>query len=185
EQYLAERPSWVRNTIARKRRKLQREHSYEIRLYTGDDLEQAAADYNTIYKANWKGGERFTGFVPALVNTMAQQPGWLRLAILYIDGQPAAGQIWFVVHGKASIFRLAYDETWQRYFPGSILTTCLMEHVIDTDKVELIDFLVGNEHYEQDWMSECKERWGLVFVNKYEPKPLVGSLTRLLGWLKG
>ena len=57
EQYLAERPSWVRNTIARK---LQREYGYEIRLYTGDDLEQAAADYNTIYKANWKGGERFT-----------------------------------------------------------------------------------------------------------------------------
>ena len=68
------------------------------------------ADYNTIYKASWQGGERFTGFVPALVNMV--QPGWLRLAILYIDGQPAAGQIWFVVHGKACIFRLAYDEAW-------------------------------------------------------------------------
>ena len=102
-QYLAERPSRVRNTISRKRRKLQREHGYEIRLYTGNDLEKAVADFNAIYKASWKAGERFAGFVPALVNTMAR-PGWLRLAILYIDGQPAAGQIWFVAHGKASIF---------------------------------------------------------------------------------
>ncbi|HBE93350.1 MAG TPA: GNAT family N-acetyltransferase [Gammaproteobacteria bacterium] len=184
EQYLAERPSRVRNTIARKRRKLQREHGYEIRLYTDNDLKQAVADYNTIYKASWKTGERFTSFVPALVSTMAR-PGWLRFAILYIDDQPAAGQIWFVVHSKASIFRLAYDETWQRYSPGSILTAYLMEHVIDTDKVESIDFLTGNEHYKQDWMSERRERWRLVFVNKHESKPRAKPLTRLLEWLKG
>ena len=181
-QYLADRPSRLRNTIARKQRKLQREHDYEIRLYTDNDLEQAVTDYNTLYKASWKGGERFIGFVPALVNTMARS-GWLRFAILYIDGQPVAGQIWFVVHSKASIFRLAYDETWQRYSPGSILTAYLMEHVIDTDRVESIDFLTGNEHYKQDWMSERRERWGLFFVNKHKPR--AKPFARLLEWLKG
>ncbi len=183
EQYLAERPSRVRNTIDRKRRKLQREQGYEIRLYTNKDLEQAVADYNTVYKASWKTGERFTGFVPALANTMAR-PGWLRFAILYIAGQPAAGQIWFVVHGKASIFRLAYDEAWQRYSPGSILTAHLMEHVIDADKVESIDFLTGNERYKLEWMSERKERWGLVFWYAHEPKPRARPLSRLLEWLR-
>jgi ribosomal protein S18 acetylase RimI-like enzyme len=181
EQYLAERPSRLRNTIARKRRKLHREQGFEIRLYTGNDLKQALADYTAVFQASWKGGERFMGFVPALVNTMAR-PGWLRLAVLYVKGQPAAGQIWFVVHGKASIFRLAYDETWRRYSPGSILTAHLMEHVIDTDKVASIDFLTGNERYKQDWMSERRERWRLVFARKHEPRPRIKPLSRLLEW---
>lgn len=167
-QYLAERPARLRNTIARKRRKLEREQGYEIRLTTGEDLDRTMTDYATIYKASWKGGERFPGFVPALVNTMAAA-GWLRLAVLYIDGRPAAGQIWFVVHGKASIFRLAYDEAWQRYSPGSILTAFLMQQVIDTDGVESLDFLTGNEPYKQDWMSERRERSGLIMMRKHEP----------------
>ena len=183
EQYMSERPSRVRNTIARKRRKLQREHEYQIRLYTDRYLDQAVADYNTIYKASWKPGERFLDFVPSLVNTMAEV-GWLRLAILYINGSPAAGQIWFVVHGKASIFRLAYDEAWKKYSPGSILTAYLMEYVIDTDKVDSIDFLTGNEHYKQDWMSESRKRWRLVFVKKQALVKKSRPLTGLLEWLK-
>jgi hypothetical protein len=180
DQYFAQRPSRLRNTIARKQRKLQREHAHEIRLYTGADLEQAIVDYGTVYNASWKGGERFTGFVPALIRTMAAC-GWLRLAILYIDGQPAAAQIWFVVHGAASIFRLVYDERWQQYSPGSILTTYLMKHVIDVDRVGSIDFLTGNERYKQDWMSERKERWRLVFVSKPRPRTDDSLLGRLLG----
>ena len=180
EQYMAERPSRLRNTIARKRRSLRRDHDCGIRLYIDDGLEQGLADYSTIYKASWKAGERFTGFVPALVNTMAG-PGWLRLAILYIDGQPVAGQIWFVVHGKASIFRLAYDEAWKHYSPGSILTAWLMEHVIDVDRVGSVDFLTGNEPYKQDWMSRRRERWRLVFMRK--PAPASKPFARLLGRL--
>ena len=167
EQYFAGRPTWLRNTIARKGRKLQREHECEIRLYTAKELEPALTDYGAVYKASWKGGERFSDFVPALVHTTAAA-GWLRLGILYIDGQPAAAQIWFVVHGKASIFRLVYDERWQRYSPGSILTSHLMEHVIDQDRVRSIDFLTGDERYKQDWMSERKERWRQVFAKKPE-----------------
>jgi hypothetical protein len=182
EQYLAERPSRLRNTIVRKRRKLQRELGFKIRLYTDDNLERAMTDYNAVYKASWKDGERFTGFVPALVRTMARA-GWLRLAILYIGGQPVAGQIWFVVHGKASIFRLVYDEAWKRYSPGSILTAYLMEQVIDSDKVESIDFLTGNERYKQDWMSERKERWALLFTKGRETGPGTGPLARLREWL--
>ena len=65
---------------------------------------------------------------------------------------------------KASIFRLAYDEAWKRYSPGSILTAYLMQYVIDIDKVEEIGFLTGNEAYKQDWMSERRQRWRLVLV---------------------
>jgi hypothetical protein len=186
--YMLTRPARVRNTIARKQRKLEREHGYNIRIFTGDDVPLAMVDYNAIYQASWKANELFGGLMDGLVTRLSKQ-GWSRLAILYIEGQPAAAQLWFVVHGKASIFRLAYDEVWKQYSPGSILTRYLMAYVIDIDKVEEIDFLTGNETYKQDWMSERRERWGLTCVNLCKPKGrferFVESLKAMLKRLKG
>ena len=164
EQYMSKRPGRVRSTIARKQRKLEREHECDIRLFIDQDIQQAMADYNAVYKASWKAHEQCIDLMDGLVKHFAKQ-GWLRLAVLYIHNQPAAAQLWFVVHRKASIFRLAYDETWKQYSPGSILTRFLMEYVIDTDKVDEIDFLTGNERYKQDWMSQQKARYELVCAN--------------------
>ncbi|CAA6808456.1 MAG: GNAT family N-acetyltransferase [uncultured Thiotrichaceae bacterium] len=182
-EYMADRPSQVRNTIARKARKLEREHGYEICLHTGGDVQQAMADYNAAYEASWKASEQFGKLLDAMSKSLAK-PGWPRLAILYIEEQPVAAQLWFVTHRKAIIFRLAHDETWKRYSPGSILTRYLMEYVIDTDKVEEIDFLVGNERYKQNWMAQRRERWGMVCVHTPKPQeksnPIIRSLKGLL-----
>lgn len=174
--YMAARPSRVRNTIARKRRKLERELGYQIRLFTDDNLSQGLADYQAVYDASWKVREQFGGFVEGLAMELSSK-GWLRLAVLYIEGKPAAAQFWFVVHGKASIFKLAYGEAWKQYSPGSILIAYLMEHVIDVDKVEEIDFLTGNDSYKQDWMAERRVRWRLACSNMNAAKPDTGGVT--------
>ncbi|MES9991284.1 MAG: GNAT family N-acetyltransferase [Candidatus Thiodiazotropha sp.] len=162
--YMATRPSRVRNTVKRKQRKLHREQGYEIRLFTDNHLDQALADFRTAYNASWKANEVFEPFVDGLARRFSAC-GWLRLAILYINNKPAAAQFWFVAHGKASIFKLAYDEAWKRYSPGSILIAYLMQHVIDVDRVEEIDFLMGNDAYKQDWMSERRQRWRLSCID--------------------
>jgi len=182
-EYMAERPARVRNTIARKRRKLEREHGYRIRLFTGNNLEQGMADYNAVYTASWKANEVFEDFVKGLVERFSEA-GWLRLAILYIEDQPVAAQLWLVAHGKASIFKLAYDEAWKQYSPGSILITYLMEYVIDTDKVVEIDFLTGNDAYKQDWMSERRERWRLCCGNARRVTNVGTQLLDSLGGLQ-
>jgi len=188
EDYMAARSSSLRNTIARKQRKLMREHSYEIRLYTGDEVPQAMPDYYASYSASWKAHEQKVDFVNDVVDSFSKA-GWTRLAILTIEGKPAAAQLWFVCHGKAYIFRLAYDEAWRRYSPGSILTSFLMRHVIDIDKVEEIDFLIGNEAYKQDWMSERRERYVLCCIKKTKAlskvERFVESLKRMLPWKAG
>ena len=187
EEYMAERPGRLRNTIARKRRKLERERGFKIRLFSNDNVAQGLADYTTVYNSSWKARELYGTFLEGLVSRFAV-PGWLRLAVLYIDDRPAAAQIWFVVEHKASIFRLAYDEAWRQYSPGSILTHYLMAHVIDIDKVEEIDFLTGNERYKQDWMSEQRERWGMNCQNIEQPEKrshnLVHSLRHFFTRLK-
>ncbi len=111
DDYRAKRPGSVRNTIARKQRKLEREHGYEIRLFIDKGVQQAMADYYAVFNASWKAKELSDHIMDGLIERFAKM-GWLMLSILYIHEQPAAAQLWFVVHGKASIFRLAYDEAW-------------------------------------------------------------------------
>jgi hypothetical protein len=180
EDYMAARPSWLRNTISRKKRKLDRDHGYEVRLFTGHEVPRAMADYYAVYGASWKANEQYTSFFDGMVAALSKR-GWTRLAILYVKERPIAAQLWFVLHGKASIFRLAYDEAWRQYSPGSILTSFLMEYVIDNEKVDEIDFLTGNEAYKQDWMSERRERFALSCVRSVKP---VGRFEKFVEALK-
>jgi len=184
EEYLAKRPAKLRNTIARKKRKLEREYDYEIRLFIGDEVPQRMFDYNEVYNASWKANEQYVDLLNGIVSGFSKQ-GWSRLAVLYVEGQPIAAQLWFVLHGKANIFRLSYHEAWKRYSPGSILTSFLMEYVIDTDNVEEIDFLTGNDTYKQDWMSHRRERFALSCVKSIEPKSRFAFLTKSLKNLLG
>lgn len=179
-EYMQARPTRVRNTITRKARKLDREHGYTIRLYIDSDIQQGLNDYNAVYDKSWKAKELYSGFIEELAARLAEE-GWLRMAVLYIGEKPAAAQFWFVVHGRASIFKLAYDEEWRHYSPGSLLTSYLMERVIDSDKVVEIDFLTGNDSYKKEWMSERRERHSLSFINTPESRTW-GD--RLVSWLK-
>lgn len=179
--YIASRPARLRNTIARKKRKLEREHGYEIRLFSGDEVPQAMSDYYAPYNASWKANEQYAGFLDGIVASFSR-PGWSRLAVLYVQDKPIAAQLWFVLHGKASIFRLAYDETWKSYSPGTILTSFLMEYVIDVDRVREIDFLTGNDAYKQDWMSARRERFALSGVKAVKPG---GRYEKFIQSLKG
>lgn len=165
EEYMASRPARLRNTIRRKQRKLQQTHQCEIRLYKDAPVDQALLDYAAVYRKSWKANERATDFTPALVKSLCNL-GRVRLAILYVDQQPVAAQIWFVIYGRANIYRLVHAEEWKMYSPGSILTQHVMRHVIDTDGVSEIDFLTGNEPYKQDWMTVRKERIGILFAKR-------------------
>ena len=184
EEYMAARPARLRNTISRKQRKLDREHGYEIRLFTGDEVPGAMSDYYAVYTASWKANEQYRSFLDGIVAGFSRA-GWSRLAVLYVNEQPIAAQLWFVLHGKASIFRLAYDEAWKKYSPGSILTSFLMKHMIDAEKVEEIDFLTGNEAYKQDWMSDRRERVALSYVKSVRPKGRLGQLYESMGRVLG
>lgn len=179
--YMAQRPAQLRNTIARKQRKLEREHGYEIRLYNGTDALLHMADYYTVYNASWKQNEiSNAAFQDCIVDTFSHA-GWSRLGVLYVSDRPIAAQLWFVHHGRANIFRLAYDKAWRAASPGSILTHFMLQYVIDTDKVHEIDFLTGNDAYKQDWMTERRQRYLLSCVNTARPEGLAARILAALG----
>jgi len=89
----------------------------------------------------------------------------LRLGLVYINGEPAAAQLWIVHGGTASIYKLAYDQRFAEHSVGTILTARMMEHVLDVDRVSEVDYLTGDDPYKKDWMSHRRELWGLMAFN--------------------
>jgi CelD/BcsL family acetyltransferase involved in cellulose biosynthesis len=178
--YFPKRPKKLSQNAPRSRRKLEASGRMRLDIVTSrSGLDEAKAAYHTIYNSSWKQQEPFPGFIDGLLD-LAAELGWLRLGVIHIDGIPAAAQIWFVTHGTASIFKMAYDSKFTRESVGTVLSSYLMEHVIDIDKVRVVDYLSGDDAYKRDWMSHRRERWGLI---AYNPRTIRGlfAATRHFG----
>jgi hypothetical protein len=178
-EYFETLPSQVKNTLKRKKRQLEKAAKVRIVLYQDEaSLDEALRAYEQIYAVSWKVQEPYPKFIPGLCRTCAAA-GWLRLGVIYVDDQPAAAQIWIVSAGIAAIYKLAYDERFAKLSAGSILTAHLMEHAIDVDKVHEIDYLTGDDAYKKDWMSDRRERWGIVAFNPRTPRGLLAAALHL------
>ena len=106
EHYFSERPSRLLNTLKRKGRQLDKfEHQYLVA--DQDNFERLFFDYLSIYQQSWKGQEFSVDFIRTVCEK-ALSENKLCLVLLYIEDKPAAGQIWFIERGCASIFKLAY-----------------------------------------------------------------------------
>jgi hypothetical protein len=172
-QYMDSLPSVLRNTLNRKRKKLEKSGRAKIEIITGGEgLEAAIQAYTTVYQASWKRPEPYQDFMPGLIRTCAEM-GALRLGLIHIDGEPAAVQLWIVHNGAALIYKLAYDERFAETSAGTILTATLMQYVLDVDKVNEVDYLSGDDAYKKDWMSHRRERWGVLAMN---PRTVRGAL---------
>ncbi len=175
-QYLADRPSRLRHTIQRVRKKLGAHPGFRALITdAGTDpatLAQAVKDFGAVYAHSWKRPEPYPDFVPGLCQ-LAQARGWLRMGLCYLDDQPVAAQIWLVRDGSAAIFKLAYDQRYARHGVGTWVSAALSEYVLDVDRVREIDFLAGDDAYKSEWMSMRRNRHGLIAFN---PRSVQGLL---------
>jgi Acetyltransferase (GNAT) domain len=156
--YLAARPSQLRNTWRRKRRSLERGERL-TRRFAGHDIaiEEAIEDYRTIYAASWKPAEFFPDFVPGLIR-LAGELGALRLGLYYLNGRPAAAQLWIVWNGRAVICKLAHDRRFDELSLGTLLTMDMFERVLSEDQPR-------DDPYKKLWLPRRRERWGLTAAN--------------------
>lgn len=162
--YFKTREGTVRSTIKRMGKKFASE-SGTLELITGGaELERGCEAYLQVYALSWKQTEPFPDFIPGLMKVCAEN-GWLRLGVAWLGDKPIAAQLWIVAHGKANIYKLAYDENFKAYAPGTLLTAMLMEHAMEKDKVAEIDYLIGDDPYKKAWMSHRRERRGIIAYN--------------------
>jgi hypothetical protein len=188
EDYLATRPSQLRNTWRRKRKQVKEAGHLDAAFFSGfEGIEKAIADYETIYAASWKPPEPFPQFMPELIRVAAQL-GALRLGIYYIDGYPAAVQLWILWGRRAIIYKLAHDRRFDKLSLGTLLTMEMIERVLSNDRPHEINLGRGDDPYKSLWLTKRRERWGITAANLRTPRGLWLGLERetakIYHWLR-
>ncbi len=178
-EYFATLPGQVKSTIERKGKKLRARPDTRIRVITEVAHVPAGMDaYEAVYRSSWKSDEPHKDFIRAVCTEFARR-GWLRLGLIEIGDRPAAAQIWFCYRGTASIFKLAYDAEFTNLSVGTALTTALMQHALDIDKVAIVDYLCGDDPYKRDWMSARRERVGVRASRRWTLATLISYAAHL------
>ncbi|MDP6564252.1 MAG: GNAT family N-acetyltransferase [Alphaproteobacteria bacterium] len=181
DDYLASRPTKLRNTIRRRERKLREAEDVTFEMFkTQAEGERAMADYRRVYQASWKEPEPYSRFTDGLIHHAAGA-GALRLGVLRSAGRPIAAQIWLHAEGRSTIFKLAYDEAYKALSPGTVLTAWMLRQALETDQVREIDFGRGDDPYKRDWLSQRRERWGILACNPRRARGLLVTLRHLAG----
>ncbi len=170
DSYLKKRSANLRSAIKRRKKEFSAAGGSLEVVTDLEGIEQAIEAFQEVYSASWKIPEPYPDFVPSLIRLLAAN-GMLRLGIARLDQKPVAAQLWIVAQDKASIYKLAYHEAYASFSPGTVLTSHLMQHVIEHDHVREVDFLTGDDSYKRIWMSNRRERWGII---AYNPRTIIG-----------
>jgi predicted ATP-grasp superfamily ATP-dependent carboligase len=162
--YWAQRPSQLLNTLKRRGKALARTaHRFEVA--TAPTPEQIE-DYWSTYSRSWKVQEPSRSFIDWLIGWSAAR-GHLRLGLLYLEGRVVASQLWLVNERVAHIFKLAQDRSADKFSPGSLLTSHLVEYVYRHDQVANINFLLGGDPYKGLWMEHEDPCYTLEVLNQH------------------
>lgn len=163
--YLARRPGQLRSTLKRRGKKLAQDAPHEFRILRApDEILAAMPDYEAIYSRSWKHGESHPEFLRRVAADLGAA-GRTRLGMLYVRGAPAASQLWFLNGRTAGVYKLAYDPEFRDYSVGSLLTAHMIESFIRDDGVEVVDFLMGDDDYKRDWVTQRQPRWTLEAID--------------------
>ena len=162
DEYLATRPGKLRTTLKRKTKKV------DARVLTHFDADVWTA-YEAIYSQSWKPEEGSPDFLRAFARAEGEA-GRLRLGIACADGEAVAAQMWTVEGNTAFIHKLAHKEDAKPLSPGSVLSAALFRHVIDIDKVQMVDFGTGNDGYKRDWMEDVRPRFRIDAMRPLAPQ---------------
>jgi CelD/BcsL family acetyltransferase involved in cellulose biosynthesis len=147
------------------------------------DMGRATDAFESVYRRSWKQPEPYPSFNAALIRAMADSGG-LRFGLWSIGDQAVAVQLWVVRAGRAIVLKLAHDEAWKAHSPGTVLTALMLRHLLDTERVDQIDFGRGDDDYKSGWAALRRQRIGLLLVNSWRPKGAVTLLRHMAGRMR-
>jgi CelD/BcsL family acetyltransferase involved in cellulose biosynthesis len=90
-----------------------------------------------------------------------------------VDDTPAAAQLWLAYGGKAIIAKLAYDERFKDFSPGSILTREMARKIMTEERISELDYGVGTDPYKESWMDGVRQIFGIEAANPRTPRGLL------------
>jgi len=175
DQYWSLRPDKLIKIIENKKNKLKKIGGYKTVINRANDINELQiklSHYHHIYYESWKKLEPHPYFIDSICQH-AWKNNKLRIGITYHHDFPVAAQIWFINNSTAYIFKLAHRHSYRKNSIGTLLTEKMINHVIDTDKVNCIDFLTGDDNFKKDWMQSNRPLMGVQACN---PKTWQGKV---------
>ena len=91
--------------------------------------------------------------------------GWLYVALLERDNDPVAFQLGFRCGNRLWDFSKAYDRSFSRFAPGTILVHAILDYGCSRGYEEY-DFLRGEEPYKMVWSTGCHRSFRLLIWNR-------------------
>ena len=174
DDYWAQRPSRLRNTVKRKAKKAK----LDCQIHTELDATKWA-HVREVFNHSWKPMDGTPDLTFDLFRKEAEART-LRLGLAFKDGQPVAAQLWTIERGYAIIHQLAYREDAKQMSAGSILSHEMFRHALDEEQVDVIDFGIGDHGYKRDWMTDCVPLYSLTAYHVFSV-PGLKEIAKMVG----
>jgi CelD/BcsL family acetyltransferase involved in cellulose biosynthesis len=173
-------------TMSQEVRKLSRQGAIRLEDYRGgSDLPEKMSQFFRVEASGWK-GEQGTAIAcnPTAMQfygelaTAAAAQGWLRLYLLYVDGQCLAANFALCIGRIIHSEKIGFDAAWSRFSPGHVLRRLTLERLFQTGEADLFDMLPGGgEHRGQkDAWGNCARRF--VRLRLHHPRSVMADVAR-------
>jgi CelD/BcsL family acetyltransferase involved in cellulose biosynthesis len=155
-----------RKGLRRNRRRLEEEGTVRFEVHDGStDLDRLLAEVLAVEAAGWK-GERGTAMASQPqtmrfytdVARWAAAQGWLRIALLRLDGRPIACDFALQQGGSWYTLKAGYDEEFRSFGPGALLLADEVAHCCEQPDLSRIELLGQNDAFKSSWTTQSSPR---------------------------
>lgn len=155
-----------RKALRRHRRNLEAEGEVGFEVHDGSTgLDELLAEVFTVEASGWKGkaGTAMSS-TPATasfyteVARWAADRGWLRLALLRLDGRPIACDFALEQGGAWYTLKAGYDEEFRSFGPGALLLFDEVAHCCESPDTSRIELLGHEDDFKTSWTTEGSPR---------------------------
>jgi CelD/BcsL family acetyltransferase involved in cellulose biosynthesis len=169
-----------RRELGRRTRRLAEQGATAFDVTDGlDGLDGLLAEGFAVERSGWKGTRRTAiadqpateAFYRSLARWAAER-GWLRLALLRVDGRPVAFDLSLEDGGIHYLLKTGYDPAFARHSPGNLLRRHMLGRAFD-EKLLRYEFLGADEPWKLDWTPTTQER---LLVQTF-PRSVAGAAT--------
>lgn len=171
-----------RKGLNRQRRRLVEQAEVDFELHPGEDgLDDLLADIFRVEASGWK-GEKGTAIASSPttrrfyedVARWAAKQGWLRIALLRLDGRVAAFELCIGAYGVLYALKSGYDAAHRPLGPGILLTGDVLQHACASHWTRY-EALGTDESYKMIWASTVHTK---LRVQGFSPG-MAGTASRL------
>lgn len=175
-QYIGSRPTQLKNTIRRKYKLLEKTHQHSIKIYNSrSNVDEVIEAYQLVYENSWKQPEPSLEFIPDLIRYLANS-NTLYMGVLMVEDQAIATQLWVLQNQTAYIYKLAYDKKYRKLSPGTVLMADMIRQVMESENINRLDFMSGDDEYKKMWMNEKTIKYRAL---AFDRKSIFGRIGRL------